>query len=183
MLEILPGFLLHLHWHRRETRQRFPVGDCWHLFSVSVCFSESWSCRGRARPRTLPRRNRRQSLQWVRTLTCNHTVYRGSLIIVSRFSSPRLKISLLSYSILVSLLPSPSPSSPPSSSSSFSLGSSAGSADAGVCEENHRSGRIQDGWENTHTHNHTLRHYNRVRHWELFLVCNQQPKLGKNPSV
>lgn len=31
---------------------------------------------------------------------------------------------------------------PPSYSYSFSLGSSAGSADAGICEENHRSGRI-----------------------------------------
>lgn len=44
----------------------------------------------------------------------------------------------------------------PSSSLSFSLGSDAGSADAGVCEENHRSGGIQDGWGNTHTYTWTL---------------------------
>lgn len=37
----------------RETR---------HLLCVFICFSESWSCKGRAQPQTLPRRSKKQSL-------------------------------------------------------------------------------------------------------------------------
>lgn len=36
-----------------------------HLLCVFICFSESWSCKGRAQPPTLPRRSRKQSLLWV----------------------------------------------------------------------------------------------------------------------
>lgn len=36
-----------------------------HLLCVFFCFSESWSCKGRAQPQTLPRRSRKQSLLWV----------------------------------------------------------------------------------------------------------------------
>lgn len=45
-----------------------PAGDC----CLSLCLSESWSCRGRALPQTSPRRSRRQSLLWV--LACWNTV-------------------------------------------------------------------------------------------------------------
>lgn len=140
--------------HYRDSPQWTPVGDCWCLLCVFLCFSESWSCKGRAQPQTLPRRSRRQSLPCVLALTCNHTVIRCAWGIIDHcfwvlLSSLCLKTSLLFYFALLH------PSSSSSSSPSFSLGSSAGSADAGVCEENHRSRRIQDGWGNTHTHIHT----------------------------
>lgn len=69
----------------------------------------------------------------------------------------------LSNSILLSSAP---PSAP---RLSLSLGSSAGSADAGVCEENHRSGRIQDGLEE-HTHTRRRRRYDRLRCGNFYVV-------------
>lgn len=109
--EYYQGFFHTYHYHHRETEQWIPVGDCWCLLCLSLCLSESWSCRGRAQPQTSPRRSRRQSLPWVLALTCSHTVIRCVWGIIDhcfqvQLSSSCLKTSLLSYSILV-LLPLP----------------------------------------------------------------------------
>lgn len=136
-----------------------PAGDC----CLSLCLSESWSCRGRALPQTSPRRSRRQSLLWV--LACWNTVLcvwgiidhcfwvQLSSLWTHDWISPEKLPTILSWFCSLSNPPLPSCLA----YFFFSLGSSAGSADAGVCEENHRSRRIQDGWEYTHTHAHTIK--------------------------
>lgn len=124
------------------------------LSRVSLCFSGSWSCKGRAPPQTSPRRSRKPSLLWVLARLPHIRLGGASLIAVSGlfFFSLCALLTLSKKTTLQFYFAFIHPPSAPRLS--LSLGSSAGSADAGVCEENHRSGRIQDGLEE-HTHAHT----------------------------
>lgn len=142
---------------------------------VFICFSESWSCRGRAQPQTLPKRNRKQSPPWVLThtdtqLSVTRVWHYWSLLVGSAHLTLLGKKNKLLFLFFLSSTP------PPSYSYFFSLGSLAGSADAGICEENHRSGGIKDGWENTHTHTNTVRQRMRLK---TFLSLHHQSKLLK----